>query len=61
MKSLEKRIDKIESETMNEREDVPDNLQGIYDKEQDPDSDMYKAMQALYDPHRGTRNPNDAI
>lgn len=61
MKSHKHRIRKLEDETMNKREDVPEGLQEIYAQEDDPQSDMSKAMEALYNPNRGTQNPNDSI
>lgn len=60
MKSHKRRVQKLESVTMNEREDVPNNLAGIYELE-DSETDTSKALDALYNPDRGTRNPNDAI
>ncbi|MFH5834091.1 hypothetical protein [Halalkalibaculum sp. DA384] len=61
MKSQKRRVQKLESVTMNEREDVPNNLTGIYALEDDSETDTSKALDALYNPNRGTRNPNDAI
>jgi len=61
MRSQKRRVEKIEDKTLNTKEDAPDNLKDLYAKEDDPESDMHKAKEALYDPHRGTKNPNDAI
>ncbi|MCW9708093.1 hypothetical protein [Fodinibius salsisoli] len=61
MKSHERRIEKLEDKTMNTRPDAPDNLGDLYATEDDPKSEMSKALDALYNPNRGTKNPNDAI
>lgn len=61
MRSQKRRIEKLEDKTLNKNEDVPDNLGGIYEREDDPETDTAKALDQLYNPDRGTKNPNDAV
>jgi len=49
-KSLSNRLEKIEDRTLNTKEDAPDNLKDLYAKEDNPESDMAKELDALYDP-----------
>ena len=46
MRSQRKRLDKIESETMNQKEDAPNYLKDIYDWEDSPEGQ--KAIELLY-------------
>jgi hypothetical protein len=61
MRSQKRRVEKIEASTMDKKEDAPDSLGELYAEEDDPESDMHKAMEALYNPNRSTVDPNKAI
>lgn len=56
-----KRLDKLEDNTLDKKEDAPDSLGELYAKEDNPETDMAKAMDMLYNPERSCKNPNDAI